>query len=151
RHIYWDGGTMLSQLLALAGSAGIEAGLVTRFPDTALDVLVGADGMHEFSVAVVWLGEGTRLEPSGTPATGAGDGAPLEFPLVTAAQAAGRLDAWGEPWPSGLPTLGADHGPTVDEVILNRTSQRRMDRSRGLPRSLLVTSMAAAMRGIDVP
>ena len=152
RHIYWDGGTMLSQLLALSGSAGIPAGLVTRFPDATLDALVGADGVHEFSVAVVSLGQGSpRLEPTGHAAAGAVDGAPLEFPLVTAAQGAGRLESWGEAWPRGEPTAAPDAGPSVDEVIVRRTSQRRMDRSRGLSRSVLDTSMAAAMREIYVP
>jgi len=32
RHVYWDAGTMLGQLLALAGSAGLAAALYTRFP-----------------------------------------------------------------------------------------------------------------------
>src|SRR6185369_8078514 len=55
RHIYWDAGTMLSQLLAVATSAGIEPALFTRFPDAAVASLVGADGVHEWPVAVVAL------------------------------------------------------------------------------------------------
>jgi hypothetical protein len=35
RRIYWDAGTMLSQALALAGSAGLDARLYTEFPDAA--------------------------------------------------------------------------------------------------------------------
>ena len=152
RHVYWDAGTMLAQLLALAASAGLEPGLVTRFPDADVDALVGADGVHEFAVAVVSVGSGgAKLAPTGEAARGAVDDAPLEFPLVTAAQRAGRLDAWGEPWPRGEPTRAAETGPTVEEVVLRRSSQRRMDATRSLPRALLMTSMAAAMRGIDVP
>jgi hypothetical protein len=151
RHVYWDAGTMLSQLLALAASAGIDARLVTRFPDAEVDRLVGADGVHEWAVAVVPLGPG-RIAPAGEAAAGATDGAPLEFPLVTAAQGAGRSDAWGEAWPAGEPT-GAPpgDGPTIDEVVLRRSSQRRMDAGRSLPQAVLAVSMAAAMRGIDVP
>jgi hypothetical protein len=152
RHVYWDAGTMLAQLLALASSAGLEAGLVTRFPDAIVESLVGADGVHEFAVAVVSLGSAApNLAPTGEAVGGAVDRAPLEFPLVTAAQDAGRLDAWGEPWPRGEPTEAPEQGPTVEEVVLRRSSQRRMDPTRGLPRSVLTTSMAAAMRGIDVP
>ena len=33
RHVYWDAGTMLAQLLALADSAGLTASLYSRFPD----------------------------------------------------------------------------------------------------------------------
>ena len=152
RHIYWDAGTMLGQLLALASSAGLEARLITRFPDATVDSLVGADGVHEFSLAVVSLGSADpALEPSGEAVTGAVDAAPLEFPLITSAQREGRLHAWGEPWNSGQPTEASDVGPTVEEVVLRRSSQRRMDPSRGLPRRLLTISMGAAMRGIDVP
>ena len=47
RHIYWDAGTMLSQLLALADSAGFAPQLYTRFPDADVSALVGADQVHE--------------------------------------------------------------------------------------------------------
>jgi hypothetical protein len=152
RHVYWDAGTMLAQLLALAPSAGLEARLFARFPDATIESLVGADGIHEFAVAVVSLASGDPdVTPSGDPVKGAVDSAPLEFPLVTAAQRAGRLDTWGEPWPTGEPTEATEGGPTVEEVVLRRSSQRRMNPTRGLPRSLLTTSMAAAMRGIEVP
>ena len=36
RHTYWDSGTMLSQLLAAADSAGLAASLYSRFPDRAV-------------------------------------------------------------------------------------------------------------------
>ena len=152
RHIYWDAGAMLAQLLAVASSAGLGAGLVTRFPDTTVDSLVGADGVHEFTVAVVSLGSaGAVVEPSGEAVEGAVDNAPQEFPLVTAAQHAGRLDAWGEAWPVGEPTEASELGPPVEEVVRRRSSQRRMDPTRGLPRPLFEISMEVAMRGIEVP
>ena len=49
RHIFWDAGTMLSQTLALAVSAGLPARLYTEFPDVELRDLVGADGIDEIS------------------------------------------------------------------------------------------------------
>jgi hypothetical protein len=152
RHLYWDAGALLAQLLALASSAGLEASLISRFPDATVDSLVGADGVHEFALAVVSLGSaGAPLAPSGEAVRGAVDSAPLEFPLVTAAQRAGGLHAWGEPWSPGEPTEASELGPTVEEVVLRRSSQRRMDATRGLPKSLLTTSMEVATRGIDVP
>jgi SagB-type dehydrogenase family enzyme len=152
RHIYWDTGTLLSQLLALASSAGFEARLFTRFPDDTLDTLVGADGVDEFSTAVVSLGSAEPvLAPTGRAAAGAIDGAPLEFPLVTAAQRAGAQGGWGEAWPAGEPVEAPGSGPTVEDVVLRRTSQRLMNPNRGLPESLLATAMAVAMRGIDIP
>ena len=90
RHVYWDAGTMLGQLLAVADAAGLIARLFTRFPDASVTDLVGADGVHEWPVAVVALGDGSpAIEASGPAAAGAVDAAPVEFPLVTGAQRAG--------------------------------------------------------------
>ena len=165
RHIYWDAGTMLAQLLALADSAGLPAVLYSSFPDAQVAALVGADRVHEFPVAVVGLGgtdpaagpaveptAGPAVEPGGPAAAGEVDAAPLEFPLVTAAQRAGDGDRLGSPWTPGdpvdVPVLAS---PPVEQVITARGSQRRMDASRGLPQDLLRTSMAVALRGLDVP
>jgi hypothetical protein len=152
RHIYWDAGTMLSQLLALADSAGLAARLHTRFSDAAAGELVGADGVHEWPLAVVGLGEeAPALEASGPATAGEVDAAPLEFPLVTAAQRAGELDTLSEPWERGAPVHVSAGGAPVEEVVLERSSQRRMDPSRGLQKNVLRTALAAAMRGIAVP
>ena len=81
RHIYWDAGTMLAQLLALADSAGLPAALYTRFPDAEVATLTGADRVHEFPVAVVALarsdhsgapGRASRRAVPGVPGAGAG-------------------------------------------------------------------------------
>ncbi len=153
RHVYWDSGTMLSQLLAAAASAGIEAELYTRFPDGQVTSLVGADGVHEWPVALVALGGAApALEPSGGAAAGRVDADPIEFPLVTSAQRGGDRDELGEPWPSREPVeVPLQESPPVETVVLSRSSQRRMDASRGLSGELLRTVLAAATRGIDVP
>ena len=149
RHVYWDAGTMLAQLMAAAGD---PAALYTRFPDEAVTALVGADGVHEWPVAVVSLGDGPPALAATGPATpGEVDGDPLEFPLETAAQRAGDRDELGLPWPPGAPVDVKDDGDSVDTVALARGSQRLMDPTRGLSRSVLETSMRVALRGIDLP
>jgi SagB-type dehydrogenase family enzyme len=152
RHLYWDAGTMLSQLLAAAESAGIAAHLYSVFPDASVAALVGADGIHEFPVAVVGLGDGPpALDATGPAAGGDVDAAPLEFPLVTAAQRAGERGTLGHPWSQGDPvTVGVQAGAPVEAVVLARGSQRLMDPNRGLPESLLRTSLDVALRGVDV-
>jgi hypothetical protein len=153
RHVYWDAGTLLAQLLAAAGSAGIAARLHTEFPDAAVAVLVGADRVHEFPVAVVALGDGVpALAPAGPAAAGNVDADPVEFPLVTAAQRAGEHDTLGPAWKPGTPvdTPMQSMGP-VEEVVLARGSQRRMDPARALPAGLLQTCLQAALRGISLP
>ncbi|MGH2805877.1 MAG: hypothetical protein ACRDKT_01250, partial [Actinomycetota bacterium] len=153
RHVYWDAGTMLAQMLAAADSAGVTAHLYTRFTDVTVGELVCADGANEWPVAVIALGEDKpALDGTGSTTAGAVDSAPVEFPLVTAAQRAGERDTLGSAWGRGAPVdvLVQDTDP-VETVILMRGSQRRMDRTRGLPESVLRTSMAVAMRGIAVP
>jgi SagB-type dehydrogenase family enzyme len=153
RHVYWDAGTMLAQCLAVADSGGLTASLYTRFPDAAVAELVGADRVHEWPVAVVALGEGLpALAATGSAVEGEVDAAPLEFPLATAAQRAGERDTLGPPWDRGDPVdVPLQDAPPVETVALTRSSQRRMDRTRGLPESLLRTSLTAALRGIAVP
>jgi hypothetical protein len=140
-------------LLALADSAGLPARLYTRFPDADVAALTGADRVHEFPVAVVALDEAPpALDPAGPAARGDMDSAPLEFPLVTAAQRAGESDRLGPVWDRGRPVqVPLLPGTPIESVIAARGSQRRMDASRGLPRDLLHTSMSVAVRGISLP
>ena len=154
RHVYWDAGTMLAQLLALAGSAGLPAALYTRFPDAAVTALTGADGVHEFGVAVVGLGgQAPALAAGGPAAAGEVDRAPVEFPLVTAAQRAGYTERMGTAWDPAPPLADAEPpvSPPVETVIAARGSQRRMDASRGVPAAVLSVGMTVALRGISLP
>ncbi|MGD9891203.1 MAG: hypothetical protein AB7R89_10560 [Dehalococcoidia bacterium] len=153
RHMYWDAGTMLAQLLAVADSSGNTARLYTRFPDAAVTALTGADGVHEVPVAVVALDDGPpALDASGSAAAGNVDAAPAEFPLVTTAQRAGERDTLGPPWDRGAPVdVPVEGTDPVETVILARGSQRRMDPTRGLSESLLRTSMRVALRGVALP
>jgi hypothetical protein len=153
RHVYWDAGTMLAQLLALADSAGLTAWLHSRFPDAAVTEIVGADGVHEWPVAVVTLGDGApALDATGSAVAGDIDAAPIEFPLVTAAQRAGERDTLEPPWERGAPVDVSVHSADpVEAVVLARGSQRLMDPTRGLPESMLRTSLRVALRGVALP
>src|SRR4051812_21256779 len=91
RHLYWDAGTALSQLIAAADSIGARPRLLTRFADAAITGLVGADGVHEYPLALIALGDGTPATRAGGPAT-PGSLPAVEFPLCTQAQRAGDRD-----------------------------------------------------------
>lgn len=151
RHVFWDVGTMVSQLLSAAHSVGVPARLVTRFPDTAVGRLVGADGDHEYAVAVLPLAPGApATRRSGFVATG--ELPQVDLPLCVTALRAGDRHTLEDSWPAGPPLPGpAPPSATIDDVIRSRGSQRRMDPSRGVSRSVLEWSMRAAMRGVDVP
>ncbi|RKN47926.1 hypothetical protein D7223_12740 [Micromonospora endolithica] len=150
RHLYWDAGTLLSQLSAALASAGLAPRLRSFFPDAELRELVGADGVHEYPLALLTVGDGDpAVHPGGPAATG--DLPAVELPLCTAAQRAGERTVLGEPWPAGDPLPQVPPSDTLDEVVRRRGSQRRMDRSGTLPRTTLEWSMSAALRGVDVP
>ena len=153
RHIFWDAGTLLSQQIALAASAGVPAHLYTEFPDLELRDLVGADGIAELPVAILVLGESRPgWAPSERGVRGSIDSSPLEFPLVTATHWAGISSSWGEPWTSGDPVSEQlPDSPTVEETIYRRGSARLMDPSQGVQREVLDTALAVALRGIDLP
>jgi SagB-type dehydrogenase family enzyme len=56
RHLFWDAGTLLANLLALAEAEGLEARVLTGFVDADVNRLVGADGEREAALALLALG-----------------------------------------------------------------------------------------------
>jgi hypothetical protein len=137
-------------LKTAAASAGLGPRLRTLFNDAAVSQLVGADGIHEFPLALLSFGDGVpAVTPTGT-AT-AGELPPVELGVCTQAQRAGDRDELGPPWPDGSALTEVPPSDPLDAVILRRGSQRLMDRSKTLPRASLEWPLAAALRGIDVP
>ncbi len=153
RHLYWDAGTTLAHSLALADSAGLGARLWTRFPDAQVARLVGADGVQEFALAAVTLGDGEpaiRSERDSTP--GAVAESPVEFPLVTLAQRAGDRDQPGEPWPPSPPPLRAPPlSDELDGVIAAHRSTRVMDPTALVARETFESCVALGLRGSKLP
>ena len=89
RHVWWDAGTMLANLLALAAAEGLEPILFTRFRRRHVNEALGVDGEHEYALAL--LGS----ETGG-----------VSFPLARRAHAASRstdADAVDEPGASAPP------------------------------------------------
>jgi SagB-type dehydrogenase family enzyme len=151
RHLYWDAGVLLAHQLALAASADVPARVYSRFPDASVGALVGADGVHEFALAVIALGEGEPpVVPSGPAASGQIAWDPVEFPLITAMQRAGDTGQLGVPWPDADPLTGIPPASApLDEVILRRGSTRLMDPASQVPAPALTWSLAAASRGVQ--
>jgi SagB-type dehydrogenase family enzyme len=150
RHLYWDAGTLLSQLTAAAASAGLEPCLRSGFPDARLRALVGADGVHEYPLALLSFGDGEPAVVPGGPAA-SGELPAVEFPLCTVAQRAGERQVLGDAWPAGPVLPDAPASASVDEVVRRRGSQRLMNPDRSVSRVLLEWPLRAALRGIDVP
>lgn len=67
RHLYWDAGMMLANLLAAAAAQGIRARLFLGFVDRAVNDLLGMDGRSEFAIGLVSLGHGEAPDPKDLP------------------------------------------------------------------------------------
>jgi SagB-type dehydrogenase family enzyme len=162
RHLYWDAGTMLANLLAMADASGLDARVTTGFVDHDVARLVGVDGVSEFPLALVSIGTGDEIDaPTDLPPVDVDveriSPHPIDFPLITQAQRAGALaDAtevaeWRAQAVDGSPT-GARVDPppgatddSIEEVILRRGSTRIM-RPVTAPAALLHWGMASAAR-----
>jgi SagB-type dehydrogenase family enzyme len=100
RHLFWDGGMIVSNLLGLAASGGHTTEIVAGFADKEINDLVGVDGRSEMALAVVAVGFSedirplyseqrtpTRLRHAVTPPSPT----TREYPELVAAHAAGAL------------------------------------------------------------
>jgi SagB-type dehydrogenase family enzyme len=161
RHLYWDAGTMLANLLAMADACGLDARVRTSFVDHDVARLIGVDGVTEFPLALVSIGAGEVDAPGGLPPIGVDveriSPHPIDFPLITQAQQAGALaDAaavaeWRAHAVDGSPSRARVDPPpeaaadSIEEVILRRGSTRIM-RPDTAPAALLHWGMAVAAR-----
>jgi SagB-type dehydrogenase family enzyme len=166
RHLWWDAGSMLANLLAAAAAHGLEAQVMTAFPDDAVSQLVGIDGLEEMPLVVVELGDSAfAVPPAGSLRALTASSLPiasrvLRFPLVEEAQSAGVLDEDGVgTWRAAAPTasrpapleveppLGASADQRIEDVILERGSTR-VFRTERAASQLLEWSMPAAARAV---
>jgi SagB-type dehydrogenase family enzyme len=66
RHLYWDSGTMLANLVAAGDALGLAPSLLTGFVDADVNRLLGLDPDHEAALELVALGpEGAPPAPAG--------------------------------------------------------------------------------------
>ena len=75
RHVYWDTGTTLSNLLAVAEGADLPAKVVMGYVDCEVNRLLAVDGEREAAVALVAVGRDAK---AGVPSPLI---APLELPV----------------------------------------------------------------------
>jgi SagB-type dehydrogenase family enzyme len=173
RHCFWDAGTMLANLFAVAAADDVPATLACGFVDDALSRLIGLDPRREGPLALVSLGH--QSEPIEGPPPDAPELSletlPLslsevDYPAIREMQAASSLHAADEvrAWrTAGVPSLAApaDHRLTslqpistaaaprdrIDTVILRRGSTRQFARS-SIRFDQLSTIIDVATRGI---
>ncbi|MFJ9818473.1 SagB family peptide dehydrogenase [Streptomyces sp. NPDC101151] len=169
RHLYWDAGTVIANLLAVADAYGIDARLLFGFQDAMLCHLLGIDGRIEFPLVVVALGQSPsrprplvdHMAPVAVAAEELPAG-PVEFPVITVAQLAGVLRGEDEvqTWrrepcghgpaaaitPPAPRALGAE---PVDALILGHATTRTMT-PEPIPEEVLNWAMACATRPVPM-
>jgi SagB-type dehydrogenase family enzyme len=172
RHLFWDAGAIVANLLAVATVAGWDARVLVGFVDGEVSALLGIGAPEEYPLALV-----TVAAPAATAATTSPPLAPISprtrplsrsprgYPLGAAAQRAGDLpsaeavSAWrrkanrlrAQPATRSLAVgeAGQAHAATetIETVILRRGSTRRFAQ-QSMPRGTLGWAMAAATRAV---
>jgi SagB-type dehydrogenase family enzyme len=170
RHLFWDAGAIVANLLALAAAAGWDARVLLGFVDEQVAGLVGIGEPEEYPLALVTIeapavaeaADSPPLEPI-SPRTLPLSRSPRAYPLVSAAQRAGELQSpqavsvWrdqasrlrAQPATRSLPADASQGAAmdTIEAVILRRGSTRRFAR-QPMPRGALGWAMAAATRPV---
>jgi SagB-type dehydrogenase family enzyme len=175
RHLFWDSGTMLAQLLAVARALDLPARLVTGFADAQLNGLLGLDADKEGALVAVPLGAAgpgaaappvvTTLAPEVIPLSSR----EVDYPLLRDAYDNSSLDSeaevtdWREggvsPTPAGsniamqdLTPPAAAAGRGLGETIAKRGSTREFS-GEAISAEALSSALYHATRGFpaDVP
>jgi SagB-type dehydrogenase family enzyme len=172
RHLFWDAGMILANVLGLAASAGLQTRVVLGFADEDVELLLGLDGVKEFPLCLVPLGAGRAPpQPDTTPGRSSLEARPLSdgemvFEAIREANDAGRLSSadeverWREAGTSSLAPSEDDREPPRSEpestgrpqdplemVIRRRGSARRFDRTP-IPAGVLADVLDRATRGV---
>jgi SagB-type dehydrogenase family enzyme len=173
RHAYWDSGTILANLLAVAAARRLPVKVVTAFVDAPVNRLLDLDDQREVALQLAPLGYS-----SGSPAPPAPEVARLglevapysrrevDYPAMREMHAASSLDSpeeardlWGNPPPLSRPETQGQLFPlaclvqgelptdTIEEVIQRRGSSRRFRRA-AITYPQLSTMLERATRGV---
>jgi SagB-type dehydrogenase family enzyme len=138
RHAFWDSGTILANLLAVADGQSLAARVVVGFADSDVNGLLGVNPSQEGAIAMVALGSDApaafdqpdvaSLDLPTRPLSAR----QVDYPLIVDAHAASSLPsgAAAATWRSKLPPpveslTPGEPGESIESVILRRGSSRR--------------------------
>lgn len=174
RHTYWDGGTSLSQALAVTASIELPTTLVLGYADEQVNALLGIDGSREGTIALCAIGRASGETPAAAgielPAlnysTHPISAREVIFPAIPTMHAASSLASGAEaadwranllirqaPEPEGalipLEPLSDDEisGDPIEAIIMRRRSTRHYDTEVNIPFTSFSTLLDRSTRG----
>jgi SagB-type dehydrogenase family enzyme len=180
RHLYWDSGTMLANLVAAGTALGQAPRVLTGFVDAGVNHVLGLDADREAALELVAIGPAAERPGPGGGATEAGaldaigpavmplSSGEVDYPALRSMQRASMLDspadvaAWrARPAPAPrkprgplqpLPPARAEAGRSLGETIRRRGSSRQFTHA-ALTLDELATTLWWATRAVeaDVP
>ena len=174
RHTFWDAGTSLSHILAVAASARVAATLVFGFADPLVNALLDVEGTRESTVALVALGRtddraaaraaGRAARPAHAAAVVRGGDLPRAHrhaPRLLPADRRGRRAVAVAPMasrrtpnrPARSPSCGRCPTDELDarppeQIIFRRRSTRKYDTEVEIPFAAFSTLLDRSTRGV---
>jgi SagB-type dehydrogenase family enzyme len=154
RHLYWDAGMMVANLLATASALDISSKALLGFVDSDLEIVLGLDGGSEFPLCLVTLGRGSAPGPvEVTPMASAVEpisARPLADPAIEEAREALRLEGdaqvrtFREAQTDGRSESSTVQVEPLADELLSRDGLEEVIRRRGSTRRLAGEPFPAA-------
>jgi SagB-type dehydrogenase family enzyme len=135
RHLFWDSGTMLANLLATGDALGLAPRLLTGFVDDAVNHVLGLDPEREWALELVALG------PEGHPAAPVEALPRIDHPVLP-------LSDESVDYPELRALLAASRLETVEAVRAWRAGERPPSRRPGAAPRALPPPRRQAGRGL---
>jgi SagB-type dehydrogenase family enzyme len=166
RHLFWDAGMILANVLALAATVRLPVRVVLGFADAEVSALLGLKERHEFPLCLVAIGTGDSDVP---PAAKAPEEVSFRvLPLsrteyvhqgILQANDAARMDdpkaalTWrrsigGDEEVEPTPPQSSDPAPDSLKDVLRRRGSARIFAPGAIPASVLLTILERATVGI---
>jgi SagB-type dehydrogenase family enzyme len=170
RHLYWDAGMILANLLALASATTQQAKVILGFVDDEVEALLGLDRAREFPLCLLTVGSRSPVGPGESPPESWTHPFPplspgeVEYQAIGEVNDAGRLatpeaaQEWRARTGTGKagaeqakdtfrPVLAPPPPYSIEEVIRRRGSARRFRRG-SMPLGVLARVLEVATESI---
>jgi SagB-type dehydrogenase family enzyme len=175
RHVFWDAGTALTNVLAVAAAGDLAARIVLGYADAPVNALLGVDGRDEAVIALCAIGRTAPLAPLAPDVpplalpTRAVSPRQVEFPLIPMMHAASGLAtgaeaaAWRDhPLVRTPPDVPGEvvflrplrerqwSGTSIEDLIFARRSTRHYAADVPIPFEAFSTLLELSSRGFDL-